>query len=86
MIKEFPLGTVGSIASLQHWDAVSIPTMAQWVKDLALPQLQCRSQLWLRSYSWPGNSICHGEPKKKKERKNDRKFLKFGDIQQPTDS
>ena len=26
-----------------------IPGSVQWVKDLALPQLQCSSQLWLGS-------------------------------------
>ena len=25
-----------------------VPTVAQWVKDLALPQLWHKSQLWLR--------------------------------------
>ena len=29
--------------------------MTQWVKDLALVQLWCRSQLWLRFNLWPGN-------------------------------
>ena len=27
----------------------SIPGLAQWVKDLVLPQVQCRLQMWLRS-------------------------------------
>ena len=39
---------------------------AHWVKDLALPQLQLRSKLQLRSDPWPGNSICCGTAKKKK--------------------
>ena len=29
--------------------------MAQWVKDLALPQLWCRSQFWLGFSPWPGS-------------------------------
>ena len=36
----------------------SIPSLAQWVKDLALLQLWLRSHLWLGSDPWRGNSIC----------------------------
>ena len=35
--------------------ADSIPGLAQWVKDLALPKLQHRSQMQLRFDHWPGN-------------------------------
>ena len=46
------------------WDEGSIPGLAQWIKDSTLLQLQCRSQLQLRSDSWLENSICHGAAKK----------------------
>ena len=42
------------------------------LKDPALLWLLCRSQLWLRSDCWPGNSICHGAVQKKKKRERER--------------
>lgn len=49
---EFPRGTTGLTASLEQWDAGSIPNVAQW----------------LGSDPWPINSICHGVAQKKKEK------------------
>ena len=45
-----------------------IPSLTQWVKDPALPQLWLRSQLQLGSDPWPRNSIClwGGQKRKKK--------------------
>ena len=45
-------------------------------KDQLMPHLQCRSQLWLCSVLWPGNSICRGcvppPPQKKEIASNNR--------------
>ena len=37
------------------------------LKDPAWPQPWHRMQLWLGPDPWPGNSICHGQPKKKQK-------------------
>ena len=63
----FCSGAMGSEASWERWDSGSIPTLAQWVKDLVLSQLQLRSQLQLGSDPWPRHSICPGEGEKKKK-------------------
>ena len=36
-------------------DTQGVPAVAQWVKDLALPQLWPRSKLQLGLNPWPGN-------------------------------
>ena len=41
----------------------SIPGLAPWVKDLALPQLWLESRLQLGSDPWPRNSMCQGAAK-----------------------
>ena len=72
-------GTMGSTASREWWDAGSIPRLAQWVKDLVLPQLQIRLWLWPGSNPWPKHSICQGG-QKKKERKKKKLQKDTGDI------
>ena len=57
-------GTMGLIVTLQCQDTGSIPGLIQWVKDLALLQLQHRSQPWLRSDPWLGNYMGCGVAKK----------------------
>lgn len=57
-------GTMGLIVTLQCQDTGSIPGLIQWVKDLALLQLQHRSQPWFRSDPWPGNYMCCGVAKR----------------------
>lgn len=40
---------MGSVAFLQHENAGLVPGLAQWVKNLAWPQLQLGSELRLES-------------------------------------
>ena len=47
----------------------SIPGRTQWVKDLVLPKLWCRLQLWLRFNPWP---TVYGYSQKRK--KNHQKY------------
>ena len=60
---------MGLVAALECWDIGSVPGLAQWVKDLVLPQLQQRSQLQLESDPWPRNSTCCEVAQKKKKKK-----------------
>lgn len=51
---------------------VRSPALHSGLKDPATPQLWHRSQLQLRSDSWPGNSICHSAARKRKKKKKGR--------------
>ena len=64
---------IGWLASLEWWDAGSIPSLAQCVTDPVLLQLWCRLQLELGSDPWLRNSICCGVAKKEKEKKKKKK-------------
>ena len=64
---------MGSAAFWEHCDIGWIPSLAQWVKDLALTQLWLGSQEWLGSDPWPGNSICYGAARKEKKKKDRKK-------------
>ena len=46
------------------------PGLAQWIKDLAFPQLWHRLQLKLRSDLWPRNTICQWVDKNKQTKNN----------------
>ena len=58
----------GSSGALQLQDGGLIPSLAQWVQDLAMPQVWCRSKLQVGSDPWPGNSICRRVAKKEREK------------------
>ena len=59
-------GATGSVASWERWDTGLTPGPAQWVKNPALPQLQVRSRLQLRSDPY---RVAKNGRKKKKEKK-----------------
>ena len=61
-------GATELVALLEHWDTGWTPGPAQWVKDLALPQLPLRLQLQLGSDPWPGNSMYHRAAKKEQKK------------------
>ena len=55
------------------------PGLEEWVKNLVLLQLWCRSQLQLRFNPWPGSSICCRAAKKgRKEKKKDKFRVDIG--------
>ena len=50
----------------------SIPGLLQWIKNPALLQLWCRSQLWLRFDPWPGKLPCATGVAKQTKTKEER--------------
>ena len=50
-----------------NWDADSVPSLVQWVEDLALLQLQLTSQRGLDLIPDPGTPYAVGWPKNKKK-------------------
>ena len=60
-------GATGSTAPWELWGAGSIPSLAQWVKDLALLSWWLRLRLRVGSDPWLKNSICLGAAKKDRE-------------------
>lgn len=61
---------MGLEVSLKHRARTQVPLPSQnsGLKVLVLPQLQCRSKLWLGSDPWPRNSICLRAAKKEKKK------------------
>lgn len=66
---------MASQVSQESWDAGSISSLAQKVKDLVLP---LRSWLWLGFDPWPKNSIGHGAAKKEKKMTFPLGFCQWG--------
>lgn len=80
-----PVGILKPFKEVENWEfllcwqgdrclclvkpGIKVQYLAQWVKDLALPQLWLWSQLCLGSDSWPRNSISLGAGKKAQKKK-----------------
>ena len=79
-LVEFLLWHNGISVSVQCQVSDLIPAWNSGLKDPVLPQLQCRSQLWLGSDPWPWNSICCKVAKKKKKKSKKENGLGFGDM------
>ena len=71
---------MGSVASWEHWDVGSIPTLAQRVKDPALPQLWLKSQQQLDLIPDPGASSATERPKNKKKKKKTNFSAMFNNL------
>ena len=69
-VWEFPLWheRIGGISAVPG-HRFDLPARHRGLKDPALPWLQHRSHLWLRSDPWPRNSICQQDSPPKKEKK-----------------
>ena len=73
-------GATAFALSRECWHLGLIPGPAQWVKDLALPQLWLGSQLRLNSDPWPGSSICRGVARNGSKTKQQQKTKDAGII------
>ena len=81
LYKSSKYGPVGSAASLQCQDTGLMPGPAQWVKDLALLQLQHRSYCSSDVIPGLGTPYAMGQPKKK--RRKEKKGDKSATLQNP---
>ena len=70
------MSQVSTVVQWDQWHLCSTRKQVQslashsGLKDLALPQLQPRSKLWLEFDPWPENSICCRAAKKGKKRRS----------------
>ena len=58
------------MASWEQWDTGSIPSLAQWIKDLVLLQPWLRSHLRLVSDPWFRNPMCRKAAKNNNNNNN----------------